>query len=536
MTDNQTAQKIIDTIPLRYRGPGGAIAVLKDGEVIAQRVWGYADVDKRIPLTAEMQMPICSISKQFFCALLLDLKRNPTPAMLAKGDIEAQFTEKLREVLHPDLTRDSGITLENLVDMQSGLRDYWAMTALWGTKPDDEFLVARDCPPMLDRTKSFHFKPGTEYSYCNVNFHVVARVIERVTGEPLDKLLKERVLGPAGMKTAYLGPDNSKLPAPCVGYEGTEATGFVPAVNLMEWSGDAGIVASLTDMIAWEKHLDRLYADSDSWYRQVSEPNTFADGNPAFYHYGLIRRAYDGIQTLGHAGALPGFRSARSHAMEERLSVVVFFNYEPDMVAAAEYVMMALLNKPEKKYSPVEPDPAWFGNYLDQETQLSITVSKGSATGEISVSYDSGPETLKLTDPIHAEAPGLYASIDGDVFGMHRIAENRKLEARRITPRDSSFLDTSLQGKYKSEEVESVFHCTGEAGMLYGAFDGYLGNSSFTGMFYLGDDVWRLTCPRGLDSPAPGDWTMVFHRDESGAIIGFKIGCWLARGIDYVKV
>jgi CubicO group peptidase (beta-lactamase class C family) len=536
MADKQTVQQILDTIPLRYRGPGGVAAVLKDGEVIGQRVWGYADVDQRIPLTPQIRMPICSITKQFVCALLIDLQRNPTPAMVAKGDIQAQFTETFRELVRPELIQDTGLTLQNLCDMQSGLRDYWAMTALWGTKPEDEFLVERDCPPMVDRTRSFHFKPGTEYSYCNVNFYLVARVIERVTGESLGKLLAERILGPAGMETAFLCPDNSKLPPPCVGYEGTEDTGFVPAVNRMEWSGDAGITASLIDMIAWEKHLDSLFADSGSWYHKVAQGTTFSDGTPADYHYGMSRINIGGIVTLGHGGALRGYRIHRRHALHERLSVVVMFNHDGEASAAVEDIMRAILNKPKPVYAPVEPDPSWFGSFLDQETQLSITVTKGSNTGELAIAYESDPDTIKLTDATHGENPTINASIDGNVLYMHRISENRKLFARRIVPCDSSFKDNSIQGDYQCEEVKSVFHCVGEAGMLYGSFDGYLGQGTATAMKYLGDDVWVLRCPRGLDAPAPGDWTMVFRRDESGSIVGFKIGCWLARGIDFIKV
>ncbi|KAJ5746272.1 beta-lactamase/transpeptidase-like protein [Penicillium odoratum] len=532
----QNIQEILDAIPLKYRGPGGVAAVLKDGELIGQRVWGYADVDQRIPLTPEIRIPICSITKQFVCALLIDLQRSPTPAMVAKGDIQAQFQAKFRELLRPELTQDSGLTLQNLCDMQSGLRDYWAMTALWGTKPEDEFLVERDCPPMVDRTKSFHFKPGTEYSYCNVNFYIVARVIEHVTGESLGKLLSERILKPAGMETAFLCPDNANLPPPCLGYEGTEQIGFVPAVNRMEWSGDAGLTASLTDMVAWEKHLDRLFADSESWYHKVAQGTTFSDGARASYHYGLIHVNFDGVDTLGHGGALRGYRIHRRHALNERLSVVVMFNHEADASAAVEDIMRAVLDKPKPIFAPVEADNAWVGSFLDEETQLSITVRNGPSIGELIVSYETDPETIKLTDPTHGEAPGVFANIEKDVLYMHRVTENRKLVARRLVPRDTILKDNSLQGDYKCAEVDSVFHCVGEAGMLYGAFDGYLGQGTATAMKYLGDDVWALCCPRGLDSPAPGDWTMVFHRDESGAIVGFKIGCWLARGIDFVKV
>ncbi|PYH97885.1 beta-lactamase/transpeptidase-like protein [Aspergillus ellipticus CBS 707.79] len=530
-------QKILDNVPLRHRGPGGAIAVVKDGELVAQRIWGYADVDKRVHMTPDTLMPICSITKQFVCALLLDLKRNPTPEMAAKGDIEGQFDEKLRELLHPDLLKDSGLTLDHLCDMQSGMRDYWTMTALWGTKPEDEFLVARDCPPMLERTKSFHFAPGTEYSYCNVNFHVLARVIERVAGDSIENLLAKRILAPAGMHTAFLTPDNAKLPPPCLGYEGTEQTGFVPALNRMEWSGDAGLSASLVDMVAWEKHLQRLYSDKDTWYYKIAQPNTYSDGKYAPYRYGMAHSDVNGVDTFGHAGALRGYRSQRRHALNEGLSVVVLFNYEPDVIGAVDDVFRDLLNKPNPEYPSVEPSEAWVGSFLDRDTQLVIPVAKGPKTGEVFITF-GGKTIVHLTDPTHGEALNATASIEGDILHMHKVTDNRKLEAQRLVPRDESFKDPAVCGDYKCDEIESSLHIWGDAGMLYGEFDGYLGQGTATTMKYVGDDVWILTCPRGLDSPAPGDWTVVFHRDEhdSSKIVGFKIGAWGARGIDFVKV
>ena len=38
-----------------------------------------------------------------------------------------------------------------------------------------------------------------------------------------------------------------------------------------------------------------------------------------------------------------------------------------------------------------------------------------------------------------------------------------------------------------------------------------------------------------LDVAPPGDWTLAAQRDESGAIAGLRVGCWLARGLDYVR-
>ncbi|KAJ5833791.1 Peptidase S12 aminopeptidase DmpB domain C [Penicillium riverlandense] len=533
--NQKTVQEVIETIPDRYRGPGGAIAVLQDGELVGQHVWGFADLDQRIPLTPQTQMPICSITKQFVCAVLLDLERNPTPAIAAKGDVRKQVTDKLAELLGPEIIQNSGMTLDNLYDMQSGIRDYWAMTTLWGAHPEQEFLVDRDCPPALARTKSFHFTPGTEYSYCNVNFHVLARAIERVAGEPLDKLIADRVLAPAGMTTALLCPHTGKHPGPCVGYEGDEKHGFMPALNRMEWSGDAGLVASLTDMIAYEKFLDRSYSDPTSWYRVATEKPTFADGTPAPYHYGLGLTSYSGVDTWGHGGGLRGYRLQRRHAPAERLSVLVMFNHEADVVTATEDIFRGLLSLPRPVVPPVKPAAEWVGTFLDQDTQLAITVANGKKEGEISISYAGHPETINLSDAHHGKSPGMAATIEGDSLRIHRSEENRQLDARRII-RDEKFKDASLQGDYRCTEIESTFHIVGEGAMLYGSFDGYLGRGPVGMMKYLGQDVWVFVCPRGLDAPAPGDWTVVVRRDAQGGVARVRVGCWLARGLEFTRM
>ena len=497
-------------------------------------------MNQRIPLTAETQMPICSITKQFVCALLLDLQCNPSPAMAAKGDIREQVSDKLRELLRPEIMQDGGLTLENLYNMQSGLRDYWAMTTLWGAQPDDAFLIERDGPAAMDRTRSFMFHPGTEYSYSNVNFYVLARALEHVTGEPLAKLLADRVLGPAGMKTAFLCPDTAQTPPPCVGYEGTESTGYCAAVNRIEWAGDAGLVASLTDLLSWEQYLERQLSDPESWYQTPCATTTYSDGNRAFYHCGMLHVGVNGVDSLGHGGALRGYRLHRRHVPREHLSVVAMFNHEANASAAVDDVLRGIMNAPsteDRKAEAAHPPEAsadWTGVYLDQDTQLAITVTPGTKVGQIQIAR-SAPEVIELTDAVHGRSAWMSATIEGDTLHVHRIAENRRLVAQRLIPRNASLNDATFRGDYECAEVASVFHCHGHGAVLYGSFDGYLGCGPATALRYLGGDVWSLACPRGLDAPAPGNWTLVVRRNDAGLVNGVTIGCWLARRLDFVK-
>ena len=115
------AQRLVESISSLYRGPGGACALLKDGQVIGQHAWGYADLEKRIPMTPDTIFPICSISKQFVCLVLANILQQPGVA--AKADAA------MREMLPQSLANHKDLTLERLAHMQSGIRDYWALVS-----------------------------------------------------------------------------------------------------------------------------------------------------------------------------------------------------------------------------------------------------------------------------------------------------------------------------------------------------------------------------------------------------------------------
>lgn len=80
---------------------------------------------------------------------------------------------------------------------------------------------------------------------------------------------------------------------------------------------------------------------------------------------------------------------------------------------------------------------------------------------------------------------------------------------------------------YYCTEIDSEFHCDGSGGMLYGSFDGFLGQGLIHLIRSLGDDVWALAFPRVMYSQAPGDWIVVVHRGGSGNVSGVTVGCWL---------
>lgn len=514
--DRAALTAAVASLPERFKGPGGAVGIMKDGEVVVREAWGYADPDTGLPMTPSRLLPICSISKQMTCGVLLDLVGDPSV-----------LDERLADFL-PNL-EGRRPTLRELCDNRSGLRDYWALTVLHGAHHEGVFR-REDARPLFARMKTTHFEPGTQYSYSNGNFRILSDLLEERSGRSLAELYAQHIFGPAGMRDARLASDTAAPLNGTVGHEGNSAVGWFPATNRIFWTGDAGVAAALDDMLAWECFIDRTRNDTDGLYNKLSAPSAFADGRPSRYGMGLARDRIDDVAITGHGGALRGFRIRRLHAASERLSVVVMFNHEADAHAAALFVMRAALGRPAAPRSGVPADQSWAGSYLEASSGLSLDVSThGNA---ILASLGGGAEVLSCGEDGIARSAGMILSRQGDDLSVDRPGDNLRGLAVRLEgngPKD-------IAGRYWSPETKSFLEIEAAGAIFAGRFDGFLGRGPMHQLRQFAGDVWKLSTPRGMDAPAPGDWTVQVRRAAGGAVEGLTVGCWLARNVVFSRV
>jgi D-aminopeptidase len=507
--------RTVHSLPSRFKGPGGAIAIVKNGDVIVRHAWGYSDLARRIEMTSETVMPICSISKQFTCAILLDLL-----------DDISQLNPALAAYL-PTL-QGRIPTIEDLCNNQSGLRDYPVLSVLCGADPEGDFRP-EDARKLISRARSTQFEPGTEYSYSNSNFHILADLLQQHAQRSLGDLLHKHVFQPANMRTARYEPESSEYAADCIGYEGNTELGFLPAVHRSHWMGDAGISGSLEDLIAWEQFIDRTRDDPNSLYRRISVPQTFSDGSTACYGFGLSHVTVAGIKATGHSGGIRGWRLRRLHATSERLSVVVMFNHQQDAGEAADLLMAAALGEYEPGEKVFPNWEQWDGNYLNDATGLSLSIS-ASETPPLSARFLDKPEPLSIDGGCGARAGLMGLSRDGRDIKLDRRSENLRLAMRPLSREHTM----DIEGSFYCEELDAYCVVVSSGGAMHGIFKGFLGMSAAMPIYPIGENVWVLPCPRGIDV-GPGDLTLVFHRDETGAAASLTIGCWLARSLKYTK-
>jgi D-aminopeptidase len=517
MTLTARLNRLLQTLPKTYQGPGGAIAILQRGEILARHAWGFANMERRIPFTPATLHRMCSITKQFTCATMLATFPDPT---ILDPDVQARL---------PTLQQPAPTALQ-LAHNQSGLRDYWAVAMLHGAPPESDFGDT-EAALLIGATRTLHFQPGTRYSYVNQNFRLLSDIIQHRTGRPFAELLRKHVFNPAGMPTAILAADTRAMPDGTEGYEGNQATGFRPAINRILWTGDAGLGASLDDMIAWERHIDATRDDPAALYPRLSAPITFADNTPATYGFGLSRRPELGHPATSHGGALRGWRSHRMYLPNERISVVVLFNHMADAHGAAIDALAALLDadRPPPTLSP--NPPLYLGAYIEPETGLSVRLAHSE--GRLRLKYGTYWEPLDINDDGTAGTQGTRLRPGEDGLWMDIPQDH---QSTRLQPLDPTPGALDVAGRYRCEELGAELTIANAGGVLHAAFSGFLGRGRMEILDPIGKDVWALPCPRALDHTPPGDWTLAIKRDPTGTPTHLQLGCWLARNLTYTRL
>jgi D-aminopeptidase len=332
------------------------------------------------------------------------------------------------------------------------------------------------------------------------------------------------------MPTARLCADTAAMPDGTLGYEGTLEGGFRPAVNNIHWTGDAGIGASLDDMIAWERFIDATRDDEAGLYRRLSAPQNFQDGTPAQYGFGLAQVNLLGRRGTGHGGGLRGWCSFRCYLPEQRVSIVVLFNHMSDPRAAAMDLATALFGAPDKPAPLATSSTGWNGVFQEPETGLVVRLET-TAEQRVRLHYTQRAELLDpgLDGEARAGTTALRRTADGIV--MARATDNQTSLLRPVFGVPAK----DVAGVFHAEELDATFTCVSTGGTLYGAFSGFLGDGAMQLMLPVGEDLWRLPMPRALDHAPPGDWTLHFSRDAAGVVSGVEIGCWLARHVQFVR-
>lgn len=180
----------------------GGILVAEKGKIVYEKSFGYADFPNRKLITKNTIFPIASITKTIMATAILQ--------QVEKGKIglDEPAAKYLSDFPYPK------ITVRNLLSHTSGLPPYNAFfNSIDEQNPNKVFTNADFIAGLNANKKDLIYQPGESWNYDNINYIVLALILEKVSGESYKNYVGKRILKPAGMKQTFLFPhvfDSSK--------------------------------------------------------------------------------------------------------------------------------------------------------------------------------------------------------------------------------------------------------------------------------------------------------------------------------------
>jgi CubicO group peptidase (beta-lactamase class C family) len=295
----------------------GVVRVDRGDEILVEKAYGLADRSYEIPNRTDTRFGVASGAKGMTALVVVSLVEEGRLAL----DTLA------RSLLGDDLPLVADdVTVEHLLAHRSGIGDYLdeeaggAITDYVMPVPVHELAATEDFLAVLDGHPT-KFAAGSDFSYCNGGYVLLALLAERASGVPYHDLVEQRVCGPAGMsRTSFLRSD--QLPGDAArGYLEVEGLGTNVLHLPVRGSGDGGVYTTAADVrMLWEALFDGRIV-SDAWFGEMTRRRSdVGDGRG----YGLgfwLREAGDTPFLEGYDAGV-SFRSLHDPSTDTTCTVI----------------------------------------------------------------------------------------------------------------------------------------------------------------------------------------------------------------------
>jgi CubicO group peptidase (beta-lactamase class C family) len=410
---------------------GASVLVIKDGQVLLEKGYGYSDVKQKKPVDPNTTMfRLASISKLFTWISVMQL------AEQGKLNIDADVNQYLDFQIAPAFGKP--ITLRNLMTHTGGFEEEGRDVIVTDPKRSPtlrDFLIQNQPRRM--------YPPGTIPAYSNYGVGLAGYIVQRVSGEPFENYVTEHIFQPLGMTHSSFSQPLPGTLTPLVS-EGYDSPSDKPVIGfeLFNPAPAGGISSTASDMGRFGqallnggeldgKRILKSETLNEMWTRQFAASNQMPAMDMGFY-----QTWRNGLRFIGHGGDLVAFHSL--FAVEPKEKLIIFVSY--NSVGGERKTRPELLRSFADRYYPETSEPelrsasaselkAMEGTYQSTRRADSTKVRLGDLLDYVHTTGDPKEGVLKLDQSkdlrghIHQWKPlgnGLWRAVDGQelLFGI----------------------------------------------------------------------------------------------------------------------
>ena len=308
----------------------GTVLLAKNGQVLFQKAYGFADREAHKPNRLNTQFRFGSMGKMFTMIGVMQLAQN------GKIDLSARIGRYLPD--YPNEDAATKVTVSNLLTHTGGTGD------IFGSEFDAHKASLRDLKDYVSLygKRPLEFVPGSRFAYSNFGFILLGRIIEEVSGLTYDEYLQRNIFAPAEMDSTGNLPESDRLPRRAVAYMGF-GSNLKRADDTLPVRGTSagGGYSTIGD---FERFIDGLTSHrllhADTLQKLISGGITGKDGT--FYPYDFGMTLPGSGRFIGHGGGAPGMNGDLLHFLDSGYTIVVLANRDPP---AADMIAMFIAKK-----------------------------------------------------------------------------------------------------------------------------------------------------------------------------------------------
>lgn len=334
LTDATRADSIDDFVKAaiaRRKIPGLSLAVIKDGKLVRQAGYGFANLELKVAATPDTVYEIGSISKQFASEAV----------MLLVEDGKINLDDPINKYLPANAPETwQKITVRDLLNHTSGLKD-------WTEVKEFSYRREYSAEEFVDLVKPFPvlFEPKNNWSYSNTNLPLIGIIVEKASGKTFEDFVVERIFRPLNFPTIRFKHQEDVVPNRATGYVlrndvWKNGEPFRPKVI----AASGGVLASAVDLARWWEAVLNGRVVKQTSLAEMLKPSKLNDGRNVTHGFAFFTNTFNGNKFISHAGStVGGFGSMVYYFPKDKVTVAVIGNLE-DGGFGAEYIAKRVFN------------------------------------------------------------------------------------------------------------------------------------------------------------------------------------------------
>jgi CubicO group peptidase (beta-lactamase class C family) len=327
---------------------GAVVLVMKDGQTLLRKGYGYADAEKKTPVDpSSTAFRLASISKLFTWVSVMQLVEQH------KLDLDADVNTYLDFQIRPAF--DKPVTLRNLMTHTAGFEE--VVRDLLFIDPKSKVSLRQF---LIDNQPRRLFSPGVVPGYSNYGVGLGGYIVERVSNQPFEQFVRDHIFVPLGMTHSGFEEPLPPSIAPSNGYRATDKTPVGFEIFLPAPAG--GVSSSAADM---SRFALALLNGGELDGKRILQPETLAamwtpqfrasDALPPIC-MGFYQTWRNGLHFIGHDGDLLAFHSR--FLLEPQKKLVLFLSYNSR--GSESKVRSEILRSFSNRYFPSTDAPAFI--------------------------------------------------------------------------------------------------------------------------------------------------------------------------------